>query len=263
MLGDLTGKTAFVTGGGSGIGRGIARTMAGQGAAVVLADVDARGARDVADEIGGDGGRALAVHMDVSSVDQVAEAVDQAIGAFGNVDILVNNAGVSAFRDRSEESWRRIFDINVMGVVHCCDAVVPHMRERGYGKIVNIASMAGHAARRWGGPYAVGKAAVLRYTKGLATELAPFSINVNAICPGAVWTPLQERGARRTREEDPSLADMEPYDIFLKRYEDVIPMGRPQTPEDVGKAAAFLASDDAENITGQCLHVDGGAVLRD
>jgi NAD(P)-dependent dehydrogenase (short-subunit alcohol dehydrogenase family) len=137
------------------------------------------------------------------------------------------------------------------------------MKERGYGKIVNIASMAGHAGRRWGGAYATGKAAVLRYTKGLASELASSQINVNAICPGAVWTPLQERGSLRAQDNDAELKDKDPYEVFLERYEDVIPMGRPQTVEDVGKAAAFLVSDDAANITGQCLHVDGGAILRD
>jgi NAD(P)-dependent dehydrogenase (short-subunit alcohol dehydrogenase family) len=263
MLGDLSAKTAFITGGGSGIGRGIAGVMALQGARVVVADVDVEGADGVAREIVGQGGEAIALQVDVASQEQVDVALEEAARSFSNVDILVNNAGVSGSRANNDEDWRQIFDINVMGVVHCCVSVVPQMQERRYGKIVNIASMAGHAGRGSVSSYAAGKAAVLRYTKGLAHELGQFSINVNAICPGAVWTPFQERSSQRAIERDPGVSGMDPYDLFLKRYEDVIPMGRPQSPEDIGKAAAFLASDDAGNITGQCLHVDGGAVLRD
>lgn len=259
MICDLTGRTAFVTGGGSGIGAGIARVLAGQGATVVVADIDVAAAEAVAKGLGGD---AMALRVDVASSSEVADSVGRAEARLGAVDILVNNAGVNAWDD-DETVWRRMFEINVMGVVRCCDALVPGMKERGYGKIVNIASMAGHAGRRWGGAYATGKAAVLRYTKGLAYELASSEINVNAICPGAVWTPLQEGGSRRAQVDDVGLEGKDPYEIFLERYEDVIPMGRPQTVEDVGKAAAFLVSDDAANITGQCLHVDGGAILRD
>jgi NAD(P)-dependent dehydrogenase (short-subunit alcohol dehydrogenase family) len=104
---------------------------------------------------------------------------------------------------------------------------------------------------------------VLRHTKGLAGELASFNINVNAICPGAVWTRFQEGGARITQQSDPSLADKELEQIFLDRYDPLIPLGRPQTPEDIGNMAAFLASEDARNVTGQCVHVDGGVIIRD
>jgi NAD(P)-dependent dehydrogenase (short-subunit alcohol dehydrogenase family) len=259
MICDLRGRTAFITGGGSGIGAGIARVLAEQGAVVVVADIDVAAAETVAKGLGGD---AMALRADVASSTEVADAVGQAEARFGVVDILVNNAGINAWND-DETVWRRMFEINVMGVVRCCDALVPGMKERGYGKIVNIASMAGHAGRRWGGAYATGKAAVLRYTKGLAYELASSTINVNAICPGAVWTPLQEDGSRRAQKDDIELEGKDPYEVFLERYEDVIPMGRPQSVEDVGKAVAFLVSDDAANITGQCLHVDGGAILRD
>jgi NAD(P)-dependent dehydrogenase (short-subunit alcohol dehydrogenase family) len=104
---------------------------------------------------------------------------------------------------------------------------------------------------------------VLRYTKGLADTLAAHNINVNAICPGAVWTRFQESGALSRQQADPSLAGIDPEQIFRDRYEPVIPLGRPQSPEDIGKTAAFLASEDARNITGQCIHVDGGVILRD
>lgn len=137
------------------------------------------------------------------------------------------------------------------------------MRERKYGKIINIASMAGHAPRRSAGAYAASKAAVLRHTKGLAASLAPHNINVDAICPGAVWTRFQETGALPTQRRDPSLARKDPEQMFREQYDAVIPLGRPQTPEDSGKMAAFLVSEDARNVTGQCIHVDGGAIVRD
>ncbi len=124
-------------------------------------------------------------------------------------------------------------------------------------------AVAGHASRRSGGAYGVSKDAVLRYTKGLASEVAPFNINVNAVCPGAVWTPFQQGGYERRRQADPSLAERNPYQDFVERYAAVIPMKRPQEAQDIGKAVAFLASDDAGNITGQCLHIDGGAIIRD
>ena len=260
ILGDLTGKSAFVTGGGQGIGRGIALTLARLGARVVLADIALDRANEVSEEIGKVGRESLVVETDVKEKDQVNAAVVKALEAFGQLDILVNNAGVSAL---GENAWQDAFAVNVMGVVNCCEAVTPHMRERNYGKIVNIASMSGHAARTTGGAYPVSKAAVLRYTKGLAYELAPSGINVNAICPGAVWTELQQSANQRAREQNPEMAELDPYEFYITRYKQIIPMGRPQSAEDVGKAVAFLASDDASNITGQCLHVDGGAILRD
>ena len=137
------------------------------------------------------------------------------------------------------------------------------MKERRYGKIINIASMSGHAGRRAGGAYSVSKAAVLRYTKGLASELAGDGINVNAICPGAVWTGLQQRATDAEQARNPELAELDPLDAFYRKVPPRDPDGRPQTAEEIGKMAEFLASDDAQNVTGQCLHVDGGAILRD
>ena len=263
MLGDLTDKTALITGGAKGIGRGIALIMAQQGADVAVVDIATDEARTVAEEIEALGRNAVVFNADVAVQEQVDAAVRHAVNTFGHLDILVNNAGIATTGEETLSTWQRTFDINLMGTVRCCDAVVPHMKKRRYGKIINIASMAGHAARRSGGAYATAKAAVLRYTKGLAFELAPHNINVNAICPGAVWTPLQEGNVQYAQENDPELAKLEPYDVFLLRYEPVTPMGRPQTVEDIGKMAAFIASDDARNVTGQCFHVDGGAILRD
>ena len=249
MLGDLSNKSAFVTGGGQGIGRGIALVLAQQGAKVAIADMAAEEALAVAEEIRRLGREALELEVDVTNREQVDAAVSRARDTFGQVDILVNNAGIGG-RD-----WQAIFAVNVMGVVHCCEAVVPHMKERQYGKIITIGSQGGHAARRTGGAYPASKAAVLRYTKGLAFELATMNINVNAVCPGAVWTAIHW--------DRDDTGDADAHQEFLDLYEGVIPMGRTQTAEDIGKAVAFLASDDAANITGQCLHVDGGVILRD
>ena len=265
MIGDLSGRTALVTGAGSGIGRGIALTLAEQGASVAATDLREEWARATADAVGD--GASLALALDVTSRSSVEAVVDRIVSEWGRVDILVNNAGIPSGSvvggEDSEEDWDRTFAVNVKGTVHCCEAVIPLMRERRYGKIVNIASMAGHSPRRSSGAYAASKAAVLRHTKGLADSLAADNINVNAICPGAVWTRFQEETSEISQSRDPSLAGRSLEDLFLDRYESVIPLGRPQTPEDIGKMAAFLASEDARNVTGQCIHVDGGVILRD
>lgn len=166
--------------------------------------------------------------------------------------------------------WDRCFAVNVRGTAHACEAAIPHLQARGDGAIVTIGSISAHASRATFGAYPVSKAAALRYTKSLALVLAP-EIRVNAVCPGAVWSRMQERILAETRRftaaaepNHPSPGEGEDDETtFFARYEAVTPMKRPQTPTDVAKAVAFLASPDAANITGQCLHVDGGAVVRD
>ena len=266
MLGDLTGKTALVTGAGSGIGRGITRMLAAQNASVAVTDIDEQSAVRVSEEIAGT--RTMALHLDVTDQASVDRVFGNVLAEWGVLDILVCNAGVSSAPNRvidqdREEDWDVTFAINVRGVVRCCESAIPHMRERNYGKIINIASIAGHAARRTVGAYTASKAAVLRYTKGLAQSLGPHNINVNAICPGAVWTRFQELNALARQRQELSPADLAPEEIFIREYESLIPLARPQTPEDIGKMAAFLASEDARNVTGQCIHVDGGILLRD
>jgi 3-oxoacyl-[acyl-carrier protein] reductase len=263
LLGDLTGRTALVTGAGTarGMGAPIAAVLARQGAAVAVTDVDADGAAEVAAAIGGE---TLALRLDVSSWDSVQAAATELLGRWGRVDVLVNNAGVGppevAADEYADEYWDVPFDVNLKGAVRCATAVLPSMKERRYGKIVNVASISGHAARGPAGSYGVSKAALLRYTNSLAVEVAPFAVNVNAVCPGGVWTGLQERGFADPAEIDPELAGLSPYDAFVAYYARIVPLGRVQSAEDVGKAVAFLASDDAANITGQCLHVDGGLI---
>ena len=266
MIADLTGQRALVTGVGTGIGQGIATILAEQGALVAVSDLDVDMAWRVAEDIGES--RALPLELDVTDRESADRAVERVLSQWGNLDILVNNAGVASAPGRRidggdrEVDWDVTFDINVKGVVHCTEAALPHMRERRYGKIINIASIAGLGARRAPGAYAVSKAGVIRYTQGLAVSEGPFNINVNAICPGAVWTRFQQTGAAAQVRNDPELAGVEPERVFLDRYEPMMPLARVQTPEDIGKAAAFLASEDARNITGQYLNVDGGAVIQ-
>ena len=266
VLGDLHGCTAVVTGAGGGLGRAIALALAERGARVAVTDLHRHRARETADLIPGD---PLALELDVASLESVSASAEAVLGAFGPPHILVNNAGVASAtmgregaRDRDED-WTAVLLVNIQGTVRCCEAFVPGMKEQRRGKIINVGSMAGHAGRRIGGAYATSKAAILRYTKGLAMEVAPFGINVNAVCPGAVWTPLQERGIAYRQSQDPELAARDPYEVFTSNYAETIPLGRPQTPEEVGAAVVFLASRAADSITGQCLHVDGGAILRD
>ena len=265
MLADLREKVAIVTGGASGIGTGICKALSGQGATVMVADLNEGRAQSVAYELPGDSD---ALALDVTKRESVQHVVEVTLEKFGQVDILVNDAGVigaMGWWERAEgndEDWQTTFDVNVRGLVMMSEAVTPHMKERRYGKQINIASI---AARRGGEEpyYCVSKAAVANWTQSQAARLASFSVNVNAICPGLLWTPMFSRLAQhRTKhawvEKYRGLKDRQ---LFDQMVDDMIPMKREQTPEDIGKMAAFLASDDAKNITGQAVNVDGGIYM--
>ena len=261
MIADLSGRKALVTGAGTrgGLGGTIAAVLAEQGADVAAADINKAGAAEVAAALAT--AESFALELDVGSDESVRHAFAEVIDRWGRVDILVNNAGIGGARPGVEESeWDGTFQVNVLGTVRCTEAAMPGMRERRYGKIVNVSSISGHSARGGSGAYGVSKAAVLRYTKGLAVEIAEWSININAVCPGAVWTGMQAGSFARPEEIDPSFAGMDPYDAFVAYYLPLTPLGRPQQPEEIARAIAFLASDDAASITGQCLHIDGGAI---
>ena len=261
MIADLSGRKALVTGAGTsgGLGGTIAAVLAEQGADVAVADVNEAGAAEVAAALAT--AESFALELDVGSDESVQRAFAEVIDRFGRIDILVNNAGIGGARPGIDESdWDGTYQVNVLGTVRCTEAALPGMRERRYGKIVNVSSISGHSARGSSGAYGVSKAAVLRYTKGLAVEIAEWSININAVCPGAVWTGMQAGSFARPEEIDPSFAGMDPYEAFVAYYEPLTPLRRPQQPEEVARAIAFLASDDAASITGQCLHIDGGAI---
>lgn len=275
MIADLTGKNALVTGGGQGIGRGIALKLAEQGADVAIADINNESANSAVDEVKALGRVSFSVHLDVTDNSLVSDAVGQVIAEFGHLDILINNAGIGRVEGKAgggldedwEENWNTVMDINVQGVMRCTKAVVGHFMERKYGKIINTASGAGRGPIWWGPPsgapgyanaYGPSKAAVINYTQYCASTLGPHNINVNAICPGRVWTAFHDVAISERMRSDPSLAGSDPVDVFNEDVANLIPLARSQTPEEIGTLVAFLVSDDASSITGQSIHIDGG-----
>lgn len=263
---DITGKTAAVTGAGRGIGRGIALTLARNGADVAVADIIPENAQAVADEIIALGRRALPITVDVADAQSVAAMAADAIAHFGAVDILVNNAGIigaDGWETRevpNEDDWDLILEINVKGVARATDAFAPHMKARRYGKIVNIASIAGRQGSPRNPPYNISKAGVISLTQAQALDFAPYSVNVNAICPGLLWTPIWERITARAAMT-PNPEGKTQRQLFDDNVKAQTPLGREQTPEDIGNLAAFLASEAARNITGQAINVSGGLFM--
>jgi len=243
---ELRDKVAIVTGGGQGGGEGIARVLAREGAKVAVVDLNVEAARRVASSIDPDGRRAVAIRGDV------AEAMAaETLKLLGAIDILVNNAGVGGasalLRDVTEENWDRVMSVNAKGILFCCQAVLPAMNARGRGKIVNIDSIAGLRMAFFSSvEYTASKHAVTGLTQHLAWELADQRINVNAVCPGGILTPAIESYATPAKRE-----------ALIRR---VVPLGRFCTPEDIGEAVSFLASERADLITGQMLAVDGGTL---
>jgi meso-butanediol dehydrogenase/(S,S)-butanediol dehydrogenase/diacetyl reductase len=263
---NVTDKTAIVTGGGRGIGRGISLVLARNGADVVVADLIDDNARGVADEVRAIGRESLALSLDVTSQASAEAMVASVMAQFGQIDILVNNAGIigapgwESRETPNEDDWDMIYAVNVKGIVKVTNAVAPHMKQRRYGKIINIASIAGRQGSPRNPPYNVSKTGVISLTQAQALDLAPYDINVNAICPGLLWTPMWERiTARESMTPNPEgKSQRELFDDYVQR---TVPMRKEQTPEDIGHLAAFLASDFAHNITGQSINVSGGLLM--
>jgi NAD(P)-dependent dehydrogenase (short-subunit alcohol dehydrogenase family) len=246
---DLTGRVALVTGGGRGIGREIACTLARAGAHVAVAEYIAENADDAAREIQTIGCESLAIQTDVRESASVDAMVAQVMEKFGHIDILVNNAGIAQHRkaeDISDEDWLNMMAVNLNGVFWCCRAVGKHMLARGKGSIVSIASMSGHIANKpqEQSHYNTSKAAVIMLTKSLAFEWASRGVRVNCVSPGYIGTEMTKA----------SLSRKELADIWL----DMTPMGRVGEPKDIAHAVWYLASDAASFATGTDLVVDGG-----
>ena len=264
---DLRGQVAIVTGGATGIGRAIGIKMAEVGANIVVSDIDADACQRTADEIAGMGVRSAGIPADVTDPDAVSRMVEDAAGQFGRIDVLVNNAGVAGapgWQDHAvsrAEDWTFTFGVNVKGMAIVTEAVIPHMKSAGDGKIVNLASVAGREGRPTLPHYSATKAAVINYTQSLANELGRDNINVNSVCPGLLWTPMWEEVGEKYAFNNPDYEDLTAREVFDRMVDGIIPLGRGQTPEDIGDAIVFLVSDDAKNITGQSLNVDGGAFL--
>jgi meso-butanediol dehydrogenase/(S,S)-butanediol dehydrogenase/diacetyl reductase len=262
----LAGKVAVVTGGGSGIGRGIVLAMAKEGADVAIPDIQVINADKVADEVKALGRKALAMKTDVTSAADVKAMTDRVRDTFGKIDIVVNNAGMAStpglpFTNNTEEDWDKTFAVNTKSVFLICKAVAAHMIERKAGRIINIASIAGPISAPTMPPYSVAKMGVITLTKIVARELAPHGVTVNAICPGVLYTDFWQKLAAHIAETNPAFKGMTPRQVFDKRVSDLVPLKREQMPEDIGWAAVFLASDEARNITGITLPVDGGVMI--
>jgi 3-oxoacyl-[acyl-carrier protein] reductase len=267
----LSGKNAIVTGAARGIGAGIARCLAEEGARVALVDVDADEAEKTAASLGRE---SIAVAADVSTESAAAEAAAKIAARFGGLDIFVNNAGAAKgdprdflglgnpFTNMTQEGWDAQMENNLRTTFAGCKAAIPHLEQRGGGSIVNIASIAGLLATPALPAYGAAKAGVIALSRTLALELGPKNIRVNAICPGFLWTRAWEMLAALMKMSLPEYANLEPRDIFLDQVKRGVPLGREQTPEDIGKLTAFLVGDDGRNITGQAISVDGGITLK-
>ncbi len=246
----LDGKTAIVTGGGSGFGAGIVAKFVSEGARVIVADINRDAAEETARKMDGD---AIAVEVDVANGPSVEKMAETALRKLGQVDILVNNAGVThmpaPMEDVSESDFDRVFRVNMKSVYLTACALVPHMKDRGTGAILNVASTAGLSPRPNLNWYNASKGWMITATKTMAVELAPSGVRVNAICPVAGETPLLKSFMG---EDTPEMR---------AKFLSTIPMGRFSTPQDMGNAACFLCSDEAGMVTGVAMEVDGGRCI--
>jgi len=246
-MGKLNGKVAIVTGAGHGIGREIALSLAREGAEVVVTDVSDE-IFVVGKQVEALGAKAFPVKCDVTDL-KAAESIEETVvGKYEKIDVLVNNAGIyplKPFLEMTSEDWNRVLSINLNGVFHCTKAVIPKMVQQKYGKIVNIASIAGAVVGFFNlTHYSASKAAIAGFTKSLALEMAQYGINVNAIAPG----PIDVGGIPAESE-------------ITKQTIKTIPIGRMGLPKDIANLTVFLASDESSFITGQCIVCDGGYTL--
>jgi 3-oxoacyl-[acyl-carrier protein] reductase len=239
----LQGNVAIVTGGGGGLGEGISSSLAGEGASIFVSDINLQNAKTVAARINEFGGHALALQADVTNAKDCAHTVAAALETYGRLDTLVCNAGADGLPRANpettpllehvlEEDWDIVMNVNLKGIFLSCRAAISHFKDQAQGRIINISS--------------------------IALQLAPYHVNANCIFPGIIWTSMWERLATYMTRSNPALAEVSSTDAFNGVVQQMIPFGKPQTVEDIGNTAVFLASDDAKEITAQALNVCGG-----
>jgi 3-oxoacyl-[acyl-carrier protein] reductase len=240
---DLSGQTAIVTGAATGIGEAIARRLAASGVVVVVVDLDLEKARELASALGGG---CFALRADVAQFADARAVADETLAKTGRIDILVNNAGIAGTAapvwEQTDEDWQRIIAVNLTGVFNFCRAVIPSMRSRRYGRIVNIASIAGKEGNPRMAPYSATKAGVIAFTKSVGKELATEGICVNSVTPAVVHTRI--------------LDTLTPAQVAY--MVEKIPMGRTGRPEEIAAVVHFLASPDCSFVTAQCYDASGG-----
>jgi 3-oxoacyl-[acyl-carrier protein] reductase len=242
----LQAKTAIITGSGGGLGRAMAHRFRDEGARVVIADIDAVAAKQVAAEIEATGGEALSIASDVTSPESVDAMIRATLDRFGRLDILVNNAGTGLnqpFLETSLDQWERVLEVNLTGVFLCAQAAARVMAAQRYGKIVNIGSISGQRGAQGRAAYGAAKAGVMQLTRVMAVELAPCGVNVNAVAPGPVVT--EQSNSTHTA-------------ATRRAYHDRIPLNRYGLAEEIAAAVVFLASDESSFVMGHILNVDGG-----
>ncbi len=249
-------KVVVVTGGGKGLGKAMSIAFAREGARVVIAEIDIESAHRVAKEIESLNQNCLVIKANVTKKEEVHRMVTVVKDKFNRIDVLVNNAGVflsSPVIDISEKDWQKTMDVNLKGVFLGSQAVAREMIKQGSGKIINISSMGGKTGLRGEAAYGASKSAVITFTKTLSKELAPYGINVNAVCPGLIGTKMLKEGWRKmSKEREISVSQIE--EEFLSK----IPLGRLGTPQDIANLVLFLASDEANYITGESINITGG-----
>lgn len=250
----LEGKAAIITGAGSGIGRAIALAFANEGAVVVLADINHDAVKETEKEINESGNRSITIKTDVTKGSDVDTMVTQTLEELGRIDILVNNVGIPGSQEAMhlhttpEEEWDRVVAVNLKSVYLCSKRVIPEMIKQGAGKIINLSSVAGIVAFPGRAAYTATKGAVSLLTKAMALDYSKYNINVNALCPGMIETPMT-----KWRLDNPELR---------QEVEKWIPMERIGVPDDITGAAVFLASSDSNYVSGHLLVVDGGMLTR-
>ncbi|MEL6149672.1 MAG: SDR family NAD(P)-dependent oxidoreductase [Chloroflexota bacterium] len=256
MAGRVAGKAALITGAAMGIGKGAAVALASEGAATVIADINEAVAIETVAEIEAAGGKAVFQHCDVSKTADVQAAVERTVSEYGKIDILVNNAAVAipgAVADISEENWTRVLNTNLTSVWRGMKFTIPHMIESGKGgAIVNVSSVQALLGFKGWSAYAAAKGAINSLTQQAAADYSKHNIRINAVVPGTIMTPMNEK----------IFEDAEDPDALIANWNSIHPLGRFGQMHEVGNAILFLASDEASFITGTLLRVDGGSTIK-